>query len=262
MADRPFKTLIEARDALTAEILAGKLELSATQSAVLRVLTENTLYKPKDPKDYGFVVTTVPDPLGGDRIPLGVETIARLTGYKERAIKTALADLQDMKLVRRLPRPNWYGGRSVDRIRLDWAMPEGAPDAPSGARRVATGPSIGASGAPSDGGPGASSAPSIGEEGSREEANNNGSSAGGVATVAEGQAQTQSQTQNPGQASAPGSLADDSLAAEIEALIPRYTARYPEWTEPRIRGYYEFQKANLAGKLALLRAGLDAPEDE
>jgi hypothetical protein len=199
MADRPFKSIIEARDALDAEILTGNLQLSAIKVAILRVLIEHTLYKPNAPKDYGFVVTTLPGLLGGDRIPLGIETIAKLTGYKPRAVKTALADLQDMKLIRRLPRPNWYGGRSVDRIRLDWAMLEGAADALSEAIEGRHRTLYGAPDAPSARGLSTPDAPSIGEEGFKEEVNNNGSSAKGVATVVEGQSQTQSQTQNPGQ---------------------------------------------------------------
>ena len=126
MAERPFKNFFEARDALDAEILAGKLELSGPQNAVFRVLVEHALYRSKDrdgnrtPQDDGFVTDKVP---GRDE-QIGVDTICALTGLRQTAVKTALAALEKSRLIRRFRRPMVAGGRLPDRIRVDWLLPE------------------------------------------------------------------------------------------------------------------------------------------
>lgn len=109
-----FKSFFEARDAVDAEILAGKLELSGPQNAVLRFLLEHALYKPEDPRDYGFVIESV----------LGVPAVCKLTGLKQTAVKEAVKALRDTGLIKTFKRPVMAGGRKPDRIRVDWMLPE------------------------------------------------------------------------------------------------------------------------------------------
>ena len=121
MADRPFKNFFAARDALDAEIAAGKLKLKGTKHLVFRIILEHTLYQPDDPRDYGFVVSKFP----GAETATGVHGFALVSGASPAAVKDALKSLEhEDKLITRFTRPLVAGGRKADRIRVNWALPE------------------------------------------------------------------------------------------------------------------------------------------
>ena len=132
-------SFFQARDEMDRVFLAGS-DMPGITRAVFRHLLEHMMYSGES---YGWVV----------RSASGVSTIAVITGFSERAVKSHLRMLEANGLItrhrHRTGTGTGPGGRSADRIRVEWDYlhNEGA----SGAR---------ASGAPSGGDEGASGAPS------------------------------------------------------------------------------------------------------
>lgn len=138
MTTQPLSSFFKSRDELDAALDEGELTLSAKQNAVFRYLIEHAVFD-KRADDWGYVTTNA----------AGVERIARRIGYSPRAVKDALAELEDMGQISRYHRPKLSGGRMSDRIRVDalfgteddtpesvaskvqeMHLPEGAGDAP------------------------------------------------------------------------------------------------------------------------------------
>lgn len=116
-----FKNFFEARDVLDREVLDDPEPIRNDQRAafaVFRLLLEHTLYtldkKTAEPMpSYGWVAE-------GDRKMTSIATIARLAGYSERQVKTALGQLAEWGFIERYAVRTGKPGSRPDRIKITW----------------------------------------------------------------------------------------------------------------------------------------------
>lgn len=99
-------SFFQVRDELNREFLRGS-DMAGPTRAIFRHLLECTLYAGEA---YGWVRHDA----------CGVSTIARITGYSERAVKEHLRLLEANGLIRRYNRTKGTKGRKNDEIRIDW----------------------------------------------------------------------------------------------------------------------------------------------
>lgn len=112
----------QARDEAHRTFLTGS-DMPAPTRAIFLYLLSCTLYAGEA---YGWVRHS----------SCGVATIAAVTGYSERSVKSHLQLLERNGLVRRQQRPRTHRGRPADEIRIEWsylyqgAAPARETDAP------------------------------------------------------------------------------------------------------------------------------------
>lgn len=113
----------QARDELNRAFLQEGTSMPAPARAIFRFLLESVFY---GGSAYGWV----------NHGCCGVKTIAAITGFGERAVRTHLNMLEANGLIRRVPRPRTDGGRDPDEIQVTWTYlySEPAPHAPPAPR--------------------------------------------------------------------------------------------------------------------------------
>lgn len=113
-------SFFKARDLFDTALYYGRLNLTLVETSVFRYLLENVMYKTPNPDRYGYVISAA----------LGVDTVARMSGAKPTATKSALRSLETKGLIKRASKPQATGGRAPSDIHVIW-LSEGARNVPS-----------------------------------------------------------------------------------------------------------------------------------
>jgi hypothetical protein len=108
--DEPPDSFFKARDLYDTALYYGDLRLTAHACSVFRYLLENVMYRPQEPKDYGFV----------SRPALGEHMIAKVTSMSPVSVGRALRELEGKGMLKRRHRPKATGGRATSDIQVVW----------------------------------------------------------------------------------------------------------------------------------------------
>jgi hypothetical protein len=107
---RPPDNYFQARDTYDTALFYGDLTLTVYACSVFRYLLENVMYRPQNPKDYGYV----------NRPALGENLVAKVTCMSPTSAGRALRELESKRMIRRWHRPRTTGGRVPSDIQVIW----------------------------------------------------------------------------------------------------------------------------------------------